>query len=66
MALESIKGWQSKKIVILGISLQQADMSKIKDELGKLSGGPRFYVKRNGELVRLYERILIQRVKSFG
>lgn len=41
-------------------------MSKIKDELGKLSGGPRFYVKRNGELVRLYERILIQRVKSFG
>lgn len=49
---------------ILGISLEQADMSKIKAELGKLSGGPRFYVRRSGELVRLYERILIQKVKS--
>lgn len=39
-------------------------MSKIKAELGKLSGGPRFYVRREGELVRLYERILIQKVKS--
>ena len=40
-------------------------MSKIKAELGKLSGGSRFYVRRNGTLVRLYERILIQKVKSF-
>lgn len=39
-------------------------MSKIKSELGKLSGGPRFYVRRDDELVRLYERILIQKVKS--
>lgn len=47
---------------ILGISLDEAEMSNIRVELGKLSGGPRFYVRKNGKLVRLYERILIKKV----
>ena len=45
---------------IIGISLELADMSVIKKELGKLNGGPRLYTRRNGELVRQYERILIR------
>lgn len=47
---------------ILGISLQVADMTNIRKELGKLSGGPRFYIRSNGELIRLYERIIIQAI----
>ena len=47
---------------ILGISLQLANMSAIRQELGKLSGGPRFYIRRDGQLVRLYERILIRAI----
>ena len=49
---------------ILGIGLELADMSEIKKRLGKLNGGPRLYVERNGELVRLYERILIRKKKK--
>ena len=45
---------------IIGISLELADMAVIKRELGKLNGGPRLYTRRNGELVRQYERILIR------
>ncbi len=46
---------------ILGIGLELADMTKIRKELGKLSGGPRFYIRTDmGELVRLYERIIIK------
>ena len=45
---------------IIGISLELADMTIIKKELGKLNGGPRLYTRRNGELVRQYERILIR------
>ena len=45
---------------IIGISLELADMIVIKRELGKLNGGPRLYTRRNGELVRQYERILIR------
>ena len=46
---------------ILGIGLELANMDIIKEKLGKLNGGPRLYVERDGELVRLYERILIRK-----
>ena len=46
---------------IIGIGLELANMDIVKKKLGKLNGGPRFYVERNGELVRLYERILIRK-----
>ena len=46
---------------IVGISLELADMSIIRQKLGKLNGGPRLYTEINGELIRQYERILIRR-----
>lgn len=46
---------------ILGISLELANMEIIKKKIGKLNGGPRLYVERDGELIRLYERILIRK-----
>ena len=46
---------------ILGHSLQLADMSVIKKRLGKVGGGPRFYIEKDGELTRLYERIIIRK-----
>lgn len=46
---------------ILGIGLELANMDIIKKKLGKLNGGPRMYVETNGELVRLYERIIIRK-----
>lgn len=49
---------------ILGIGLELANMDIIKEKLGKLNGVPRLYVERDGELVRLYERILIRKKQS--
>ena len=49
---------------IIGIGLELANMEIIKSKLGKLNGGPRLYVEREGELVRLYERILIRKKQS--
>lgn len=46
---------------IIGISLELADMSIIKKRLGRLDGGPRLYIEQNGELKRMYERILIRK-----
>lgn len=46
---------------IIGIGLELANMDVIKEKLGKLNGGSRLYVERDGELVRLYERILIRK-----
>ena len=46
---------------ILGIGLELADMSIIRQRMGKLNGGPRLYIEKDGELVRLYERILIRK-----
>ena len=46
---------------ILGIGLELADMEKVRSRLGKLNGGPRLYIERNGDLIRLYERVLIKR-----
>lgn len=49
---------------IIGIGLELANMDIIKKNLGKLNGGPRLYVERDGELVRLYERILIRKKQT--
>lgn len=46
---------------IIGQSLELADMSVIKQALGKLNGGPRLYVRKDGELTRMYERIIIRK-----
>ena len=46
---------------ILGIGLELANMDIIRKRLGKLNGGPRLYIERDGELIRLYERILIRK-----
>ena len=46
---------------IIGIGLQLANMDIIREKLGKLNGGPRMYVEREGELIRLYERIIIRK-----
>lgn len=46
---------------IIGQSLTLADMSVIKKRLGHQNGGPRLYIEVDGELVRLYDRILIRR-----
>ena len=46
---------------ILGHSLQLANMSIIKQRQGKAGGGPRFYIEKDGELTRLYERIIIRK-----
>ena len=45
---------------ILGTGLELANMEIIKKRLGKVNGGPRLYIERGGEIVRLYERILIR------
>jgi hypothetical protein len=46
---------------IVGRSLELADMTVIRDRLGRNDGGPRFYIEKDGELVRLYDRIIIRR-----
>ena len=46
---------------IVGMSLELADMSVIRERLGRNDGGPTFYVERDGRLVRLYDRIVIRR-----
>ena len=46
---------------IVGRSLELADMTVIRERLGRNDGGPRFYIEKDGELVRLYDRIVIRR-----
>ena len=46
---------------IVGISLFLADMEIVKQRLGRSDGGPRFYLEIDGEIVRLYDRIVIRR-----
>ena len=45
---------------IIGIGLELANMDIVRSRLGKLNGGPRLYVEKGKEIVRLYERILIR------
>ena len=53
--------YNPEQFEIIGISLELANMNIIKKKLGKLDGGPRLYIERNGELKRMYERILIRK-----
>lgn len=45
---------------IIGMSLDLADMTVIRERLGRNDGGPTFYVERDGELTRLYDRLAIR------
>ena len=49
---------------IVGQSLDLADMRVVRDRLDRSDGGPRFYVERAGQLVRLFDRIVIKRRKQ--
>ena len=55
--------YNPEQFEIIGIGLELANMDIIRRKLGKLNGGPRLYIERNGELIRLYERILIRKKK---
>ena len=46
---------------IVGMSLDLADMSIIRERLGRNDGGPTFYIEKDGKLMRLYDRIAIRR-----
>lgn len=45
---------------IIGIGLELANMDIVRNHLGKLNGGPRLYINKGNEIIRLYERILIR------
>ena len=51
----------AEQFEIIGHSLQLADMNVVKKALGKTGGGPRFYIEKDGKLVRLYERLVIRK-----
>ena len=55
--------YNPEQFEIIGIGLELANMEIIRQKLGKLNGGPRLYIERNGELIRLYERVLIRKKK---
>ncbi len=52
--------YNPEQFEIVGQSLDLADMNVIKQELGKVNGGPRFYVRCRGKLCRKFERIIIR------
>ena len=52
--------YNPEQFEIVGDSLECADMTVIRQKLGKLNGGPRFYINTGVSLKRLYERILIR------
>ena len=49
---------------IVGMSLDLADMSVIRQRLGRNDGGPVFYIEKDGNPVRLYDRLAIRRRKT--
>ena len=54
--------YNPEQFEIIGQSLELADMAIIRQRLGKSGGGPRFYIEeQNGQLRRLFERIVIRR-----
>ena len=54
--------YNPEQFEIIGQSLELADMAVVRQRLGKSGGGPRFYLEeQNGQLRRLYERIIIRR-----
>ena len=52
--------YNPEQFEIVTDSLESADMAIVKEELGKLNGGPRFYINTGISLKRLYERIVIR------
>ena len=52
--------YNPEQFEIIGQSLECADMNIIKSKLGKLNGGPRFYIRCENSLKRMYERIIIR------
>lgn len=55
--------YNPEQFEIIGQSLDLANMTIVKKKLGKSGGGPRFYLEQDGNLRRLYERIVIRRRK---
>ena len=55
--------YSPEQFEIVGHSLELADMASVKSRMGKANGGPRFYLEENGNLRRLFERIVIRRRK---
>lgn len=56
--------YNPEQFEIIGFNLDCAKMDIIKNRLGKLNGGPAFYIENtDGELKRVYSRILIRRKK---
>ena len=55
--------YNPEQFEIVGQSLTLADMKPIRERLGRNDGGPRFYIERDGKLLRLYDRIVIRRRK---
>lgn len=57
-----IEKYCPEQFELVGFSLALAKMDIIKKELGKVGGGPRFYIRKDGQLKRLYERLIIKRI----
>ena len=55
--------YNPEQFEIIGFNLNCANMDIIKNRLGKLNGGPAFYTENQGELKRIYTRILIRHKK---
>ena len=53
--------YNPEHFMIVGMSLDLADMSVIRARLGRNDGGPPFYIEKDGLLKRLYDRIVIRR-----
>ena len=56
--------YNPEQFEIIGSSLELADMSVIRKRMGKPDGGPTFYTENNGTLRRLYDRIVIRKIKK--
>ena len=59
-----IHKFNPEQFEIIGSSNELADMTIINNLLGKSDGGPAFYIEQpNGKIKRLYNRIVIKRIK---
>lgn len=56
--------YNPRQFEIIGFNLDSANMDIIKQKLGKLNGGPAFYVEELDNLRRVYTRILIRKIKK--
>lgn len=52
--------YNPEQFEILGTGLELANMEIVRKRLGKLNGGPCFYLEKGADIVRLYERIVIR------